>query len=52
MSIPVQRITLMIEHVNMLVAIRDEELRVNDRGHNATVASYIALSENDMYRLT
>lgn len=26
MSIPVQRITLMIEHMNMLAAIRDDEL--------------------------
>lgn len=39
MSIPVQRITLIIERVNVLVAIRDEELRVNDRVHYATVAS-------------
>lgn len=33
----------MIEHVDMLVAIKDDELRVNDRVHYATVANYDCL---------
>lgn len=43
----------MIEHVDMLVAIKDDELRVNDRVHYATVANYdclyIDLSEKSNY---